>query len=185
MTVLSDCDIKTALDNKEIDIYPLSDDQIGPASVDLTLGNLFKELNRSEIRCLDPKKGIGSDCFNLIKKHRDDPYIIHPGGFVLAITKEKIKLPADLIARLDGRSSWARYGIIIHSTAGFINPGYEGKITLEITNISNVPVCIRSGARVCQIIFERLITPSKVHYGKRKSSKYIDQKNPLITRIND
>ena len=112
-----------------------------------------------------------------------EPFVVHPGDFVLGVTLEKVKLPNDIVARVEGRSSLGRLGIIVHSTAGFIDAGFEGTITLEITNINNVPVALYPGMRVCQLAFETMSSPAEVPYGDKKSAKYQGQDMPVESRL--
>ena len=184
MVVLSDKDIKEALRSGKIVIDGLKEEQIGPSSVDLRLGNEFRVFKHSEVTHIDPKEGKFDHLMDLVKKRDDEAFIIHPGEFILSTTKEYIKIPDDMIARLDGRSSWGRLGIVIHSTAGSVHPGFEGKLTLEIANISKVPVKLWPGSRICQLTFEKLSSKAENPYNKRKDSKYHGQKSPEISRIN-
>ncbi|HNS25832.1 MAG TPA: dCTP deaminase, partial [Methanobacteriaceae archaeon] len=112
------------------------------------------------------------------------PFIIHPGEFALATTYETVELPDDLVARVEGRSSMGRLGITMHVTAGYIDPGFRGKITLEISNIGKMPVALYSGQRVCQIVFETMTSPSLKPYGHPdRDSKYMDQEKPVTSKI--
>ncbi|OPY27283.1 MAG: dCTP deaminase, dUMP-forming [Methanobacterium sp. PtaU1.Bin242] len=113
-----------------------------------------------------------------------EPFIIHPGEFALATTYETVKLPDDLVARVEGRSSMGRLGITMHVTAGYIDPGFQGKITLEISNIGKMPVALYTGQRVCQIVFETMTSPSQRPYGHPdRDSKYMGQKRPISSKI--
>ncbi|MFC1753421.1 dCTP deaminase [Thermoproteota archaeon] len=181
MAVLSDRDIKEAIKKGEIVIEGASDDQIGPSSVDLCLGNEFKIFKHSEVTHVDPKKGNFDHLMDSVKKADDNPFIIHPGEFILATTRESVKIPSDMIARLDGRSSWGRLGIVVHSTAGTVHPGWEGKLTLEMANISKVPVKLWPGSRICQLTFEKMSSPAENPSSAK--SKYHGQKEPGISRI--
>jgi len=183
MTVLSDRDIKKALREKRIVIKGLKKENIGPASVDLTLGNCFRVFRHSEVTHIDTKNGISESLTELIKIPKGRPFIMHPNEFALAVTREYIKLPADIMARLDGRSSLGRLGIIVHSTAGSVDPGFEGNITLEMTNIARVPVELWPGMKICRLTFETLTSQSEVPYNKRKDSKYLGNKGPAISKI--
>ncbi|MEM4598741.1 MAG: dCTP deaminase [Candidatus Diapherotrites archaeon] len=183
MTVLSDKDIKRAIKEKRILIRGLSLANVGPASVDLTLGNLFRVFRHSEVTHIDTNEGISEALTELIRIPKGKPFIIHPNEFALAVTKEYVKLPDDLMARLDGRSSLGRLGIIVHSTAGSIDPGFEGNITLEMTNIARVPVQLWPGMKICRLTFETLTSKCETPYNKRKSSKYHKNIGPAISRI--
>ncbi len=186
MTVLSDKDIKRALKEGRIVITPsISEEQINPASVDLKLGNQFRVFKHAEVTHIDPRNLNSStnEIMKLIEINPETPFIIHPGEFVLGITHEYLKLPDDLVGRLDGKSSWGRLGIVIHSTAGTVDPGFEGKLTLEIANISKVPVCLYPGSKICKVTFDTLTSPSELPYNKRKDAKYLKQQSPEASKI--
>lgn len=183
MAILSDIDIRKALSSGDVVIAPYMDEHLGSCSVDLRLGNAFRVFKHAEVTHIDPKIGLDDGLMDLVEKSNDEPFIIHPGEFVLGATLESVKIPKHIVARLDGRSSWGRLGIIIHSTAGSVQPGYEGQLTLEIANISKVPVKLWPGSRICQISFELLTTPCAVGYGERKSSKYSKQEGPGLSKI--
>ena len=112
-----------------------------------------------------------------------ESFILHPHDFVLGVTMEHIEIPSDLAARLDGKSSWGRLGVIVHSTAGTVDPGFKGKLVLEITNISKTPVSLLPGARMCKLTFEELTSPARNPYSGRKDSKYVGQSTPIASRI--
>lgn len=183
MAILSDRDLKAALKSGKIAIEGISDEQIGPSSIDLRLGDEFRIFKHSEVTHIDPREGKFDHLMDVVKKSEDDAFIIHPGEFILATTKEYVRVPDDMIARLDGRSSWGRLGIVIHSTAGSVHPGFEGRLTLEMANISKVPVKLWPGSRICQLTFENLSSPSENPYNKRKESKYKSQQGPEASRI--
>lgn len=185
MAVLSDRDIKKAIKAGKIQIKDLVEENISCASVDLRLGNEFRVFKHTELTHIDVKNCNSADIMELVTLNNDKPFIIHPGQLVLGITKEYIKMPSDLIARLDGRSSLGRLGVVIHSTAGTVDPGFEGKLTLEISNISNVPVCLWPGIRVCRLTFEEMSSESETPYNKRKGSKYCKQQSPEASKIFD
>ncbi len=187
MAILSDADIKKYLDNGKITINPLEDPeiQIQPSSVDLRIGREFKGFRIIRKPCIDPmdKSDLESymESFYL---DEGEPFIIHPGEFALATTYETVKLPSDLVARVEGRSSMGRLGITMHVTAGYIDPGFHGKITLEISNIGKMPVALYTGQRVCQIVFETMTSPSERPYGHPdRDSKYMGQERPITSKI--
>lgn len=184
MAVLSDTDIKKHIESGDIVISPLNQENIGSCSVDLCLGNQFRLFRHAEVTHIDPKQGLHNDLMSLVEKNEEDPFIIHPGEFVLGTTKEKVKISRNIIARLDGRSSWGRLGIVIHSTAGSVQPGYEGQLTLEMANISKVPVKLWPGTRICQLTFEKLSSPCEKAYHER-DSKYINQQGPGVSKIDN
>lgn len=187
MAILSDQDIKKYLDEGKITIEPLEDPgrQIQPSSVDLRIGNEFKGFRIIRQPCIDPldKSDLESymESFHL---EQGEAFIIHPGEFALATTYEAVKLPDDLVARVEGRSSMGRLGITMHVTAGYIDPGFQGKITLEISNIGKMPVALYTGQRVCQIVFETMTSPSHRPYGHPdRDSKYMGQDKPVTSKI--
>lgn len=185
MAVLSDKDIKKALREGKITINSISPEQIGPSSVDLRLGNKFMVFKHAEVTHINPKESQNDDLMEMVEIAEGKSFIIHPGEFVLANTMEYIRLPDDIVARLDGRSSWGRLGIVIHSTAGSVDPGFEGQLTLEIANISKVPVMLWPCLKICRITFDTLTSPSEMPYNKRKGSKYLKQTGPNASRISE
>lgn len=187
MAILSDRDIKKHIEEGLILIDPLEDPerQIQPSSVDLRIGSEFKGFRIIRKPCIDPKdeSDIESymESFHITDK---EPFIIHPGEFALATTFEKVKLPDNLVARVEGRSSMGRLGLTMHVTAGYIDPGFCGKITLEISNIGKMPVALYPGQRVCQIVFETMTSPAEKPYGHPdRDSKYMGQTRPETSRI--
>ncbi|MDR3290893.1 MAG: dCTP deaminase [Methanobrevibacter sp.] len=187
MTILSDKDIKKYLNSKKIVIEPLKDfeKQIQPSSVDLRIGNEFKSFKIVRKPFIDPKDSIDlSSYMESVNIPDGDSFIIHPNEFALATTHETVKIPNDLVARVEGRSSMGRLGVTMHVTAGYIDPGFEGRITLEISNIGKIPVALYPGQRVCQIVFETMTSPSEKPYGHpERDSKYMGQISPEISRI--
>lgn len=186
MTILSDRTIKEYLKNGNITIEPLEDEkQIQPSSVDMRLGNEFKVFKVIRKPYIDPKdpEDVSSYMESTIV-NPGEAFIIHPNEFALATTNEYVKVPDNLVARVEGRSSMGRLGVTMHVTAGFIDPGFEGKITLEISNIGAMPVALYPGQRVCQIVFETMTTPSEIPYGHpTRNSKYMGQVKPESSRI--
>ena len=186
--ILSDRDIKKAIkDGRVAVVSPEGDHEknIHASSMDLRLGKYFKVYEHSKFPVLDPLK---MDSFAGLTKlveitNPEEPFIVHPGDFVLGVTLESVKLGDDIVARVEGRSSIGRLGIIIHSTAGFIDAGFEGTITLEITNINRMPVALYPGMRVCQLAFEEMSSPAEVPYNMKKSSKYQGQTLPEESRL--
>lgn len=185
--ILSDRDIKEALRKGYIGIDPLLDPelQIQPSSVDLRLGNEFRLFKYVEMPFIDPgNKGTMNAEITELKCIKDDEkFIVHLGDFLLGTTLEYVKVPVDMVARLEGRSSMGRLGLIIHSTAGYIDPGFEGKITLEISNLGKMPVALYPKMRICQIVFEKMTSPSERPYGTNRDSKYQKQKHPEESKI--
>ncbi len=196
--VLSDRDIKARLKKGDLIIKDLDlDVQVGPSSVDLRLGDRFRMFKMSDHSMIDP----ASYHDGLIKKWADGqteieectytrlyvstkPFILHPGEFVLASLKEYISIPDDLVGRLEGRSSLGRLGLMVHSTAGYVDPGFSGHLTLELANVGKLPVKLYPGMRICQIVFQDMTSPAEVPYGKKEGSKYQDECGATQSRIN-
>lgn len=188
MAILSDIDIKKYLDEGKIVINPLEDEkQIQPSSVDLRIGSEFKGFRIISKPYIDPRDDTDLESYmSSFSISDDEPFIIHPGEFTLATTHEVVKLPNDIVARVEGRSSMGRLGVTMHVTAGYIDPGFEGKITLEISNIGKMPVALYPGQRVCQIVFETMTTPSEKPYGHiERNSKYMGQLGPQVSKIKE
>ena len=166
MAILSDKTIKEYLKDGKIGIEPIQDEkQIQPSSVDMRLGDEFKVFKVIRKPYIDPKdKDDIASYMESTTVKKGEAFIIHPNEFALATTLEYVKLPDDLVARVEGRSSMGRLGVTMHVTAGFIDPGFEGKITLEISNIGAMPVALYPGQRVCQIVFETMTTPPEMPY---------------------
>ena len=186
MAILSDKDLKNYISKGKITIDPLeSEKQIQPSSIDLRMGNEFKTFKLIRKPYIDPKdeEEIASYMESIIIDD-EEPFIIHPNEFALATTHEYVKVPDDLVARVEGRSSMGRLGVTMHVTAGFIDPGFEGRITLEISNIGTMPVALYPGQRVCQLVFETMTSPSEKPYGHPdRNSKYMGQQSPESSRI--
>lgn len=185
--ILSDRDIKAHIQKGDIVVTSPNNDHlanIGPSSLDLRLGGFFKIYNHSSHAVLDPKKPeTFKDVARMIEIEPGNAFVVQPGEFVLGVTLEKIKIADDLVARVEGRSSLGRLGIIIHSTAGFVDAGFEGTITLEITNINRMPVALYPGMRVCQLAFEQMTSSAEVPYQNKKGSKYQGQVFPEESKI--
>ena len=186
--ILSDRDIKAAIEEGRVQItseHP-SDilEHIHASSMDLRLGSTFKLYEHSKFAVLDPKQPeTFAKGMRTVIVEDGEPFIVQPGEFVLGVTQEKITVPDDLVARVEGRSSLGRLGIIIHSTAGFVDPGFEGTITLEISNLNRLPVALYPGMRVCQVAFEQMSSPAEQPYDKKPFSKYQGQVLPEESRL--
>ena len=185
--ILSDKDIKKYIKEGKIKITPKPNfkEQLGPCSLDLHLGNIFKTFRPSQYPYLDLKRKVDFEKFMEEVKVQDDaPFILQPKEFVLAITKEEFSLSNDLMARLDGRSSIGRLGVIVHSTAARFDPGWQGKAVMELSNLGIMPVILYSGMRICALTFETLSSSCETPYSKKKAHKYAKQKSPEASRIN-
>lgn len=181
--VLSDRDIKKAIKDGRLVFKPkISDDQIGPASIDLRLSPIFKVFHTEKHTLLDVKNGLPKEFLKSYRMKNDEYFVLHPNSFVLTSTIEYIKVPDDLLVKVEGKSSLARMGILVH-TAGFIDPGFEGTITLEVSNQSNLAVTLYPRMYICQISIEQLSSPSETPYNKRKKSLYLKQKGPTEAKI--
>ncbi len=170
--ILSDRDMKRYIKEGKLKFEPvLNDDQIGPASIDLKLSNVFKIFKTERYLNLDVKKGIPDDYMEKITVNDHEPFILHPHMFALAATKERITVPRDLSVKVEGKSTLARMGLLVH-TAGFVDPGFEGVITLELSNQANLPIAIYPGMYICQINCQVLSSPAERPYNLRKKSLY-------------
>lgn len=186
--VLSDRDIKKALKSGRIKISPTPDfaKQLGSCSIDLRLGTQFRVFKHSKIPYIDPDNPkLSRDIMDEVVVKDGEQFILQPGDFVLATTMESLTLPNDLLARLEGRSSLGRLGIVVHSTASVFDPGWNGVIVMELGNLGRIPVSLYPGMRVCALTFEELSSPVDIPYSKKKSAKYIRQKTPLASRIGE
>ena len=184
--ILSDRDIKKYIEEGKIKIHPLPDFeiQLGPASLDVRLDNIFRVFNHTQVPYIDPKnKSTFENLTEVIKIEENKPFVLQPGQFILASTLEEVELPDDIGARIEGRSSWGRLGIIVHSTAGYIDPGFKGKITLEMSNIGMLPVLLYPGMRICQLSFEKLSSPAQKPYPQKKDAKYFGDQLPQESKI--
>ncbi len=184
--ILSDRDVRARLARGDIKIAPEPDPeiQIQPASIDLRLGYDFQTFNYTQQALIDPADPSSFEQLtNLIHLQKSERFIVHPGEFVLATTLEYVEIPDDLVARLEGRSSIGRLGIVIHSTAGYIDPGFKGRITLEISNLGRIAVALYPGMRICQIAFEEMSSPVSESYGAKRTAKYQGQQTTTLSRL--
>ena len=180
--MLSDKDIREYIDSGKLVIEPeLKPDQFQPAWLDLTLSNEFKTFKHIDSACLDPKNL--KDHTELIRIDDGKSFILHPGEFVLAMVNEYTKLPDDLAGAVDGRSSLGRLGIVVHVTSTFVNPGWGGKLVLEMTNVGKMPVAIYPGMRICKLVFFKLSSPSQKPYDQKEDAKYNDQREIRQSRL--
>ncbi len=186
--ILSDRDIKKALNTGKIKISPKPDlvSQLGSCTLDLRLGNVYRVFNHSKTPYLDPRNPKTlRDVTTEITVTINEAFTLHPGEFILAATKEYIEMPDELSARLEGRSSIGRLGVVVHSTAASIDAGFRGNITLELANMGRIPVMLYPGMRICSLSFEQLTTPAEVPYYKKKTAKYVGQKKPEASKIDE
>src|SRR3989440_8038725 len=179
--VLSDRTIARLLDEGRIEIDPYEDSLLQPSSVDVRVDRYFRVFHNNRYPFIDVREEQ-EDLTELVEVS-ERPFILHPGEFVLGSTLERIRLADDLVARLDGKSSLGRLGLLIHSTAGFIDPGWDGHVTLELSNVANLPVTIYPGMKIGQISFMQSTEPAATPYGAASiGSKYKGQKGPTPSR---
>ena len=180
--VLSDRTISRLLDEGRIGIEPYDAALLQPSSVDVRVDRYFRVFHNARYPFIDVKEPQ-DDLTELVEVDEDQPFILHPGEFVLGSTLERIRLPDDLVARLEGKSSLGRLGLLIHSTAGFIDPGWDGHVTLELSNVANLPITIYYGMRIGQLSFVQLSEPAESPYGAEGlGSKYQGQRGPTPSR---
>jgi dCTP deaminase len=180
--VLSDRTIRRLIDEGQIVIEPYDESLVQPSSVDVRVDRYFRVFHNARYPFIDVKEPQ-EDLTELVEVDGETPFILHPGEFVLGSTLERIRLPDDLRAQLDGKSSLGRLGLLIHSTAGFIDPGWDGHVTLELSNVANLPITIYHGMKIGQLSFVQLTEPAETPYGSGElGSKYQGQKGPTPSR---
>ena len=184
--ILSDRDIRARLSVGDLAIGPLEDEslQIQPASVDLRLGHEFLVYRASQVAVLDPREPATiALAMERVETPDGQAFVLHPGEFALGTTVEQVKLPVDLVGMVDGRSSIGRLAVVVHATAGFIDPGFVGQITLELSNIGSIPVKLYPGMRVAQLVLHTMTSPAERPYGVARGSQYNHQTGPQPSRI--
>ena len=180
--ILSDRDIRAELETGRIVVDPLGDDAVQPSSVDVRVDSSFRVFANHRYPYIDVRQQQ-PDLTELVKVVDDEPFILHPGEFVLGSTYERVALPDDLVARLEGKSSLGRLGLLIHSTAGFVDAGWDGWLTLELSNVATLPIAIYPGMKIGQLAFFRLSSAAEVPYGSDTlRSKYKGQRGPTASR---
>ena len=180
--VLSDGTIRRLLGEGRIDIDPYDEALVQPSSVDVRVDRFFRVFRNSRYPYIDVKQEQ-EELTELVEIDDETPFILHPGEFVLGSTLERIRLPEDLVARLEGKSSLGRLGLLIHSTAGFIDPGWDGHVTLELSNVANLPITIYFGMKIGQVSFVQMTEPAETPYGAGVlGSKYQGQQGPTPSR---
>jgi dCTP deaminase len=184
--ILSDRDLRKRLEVGDLQVGPLSDPelQIQPASIDLRLADEFIVYKPAQLACLDPQRPETlTAATEKLTVSKDAAFILHPGEFALGSTVERVAIPPDLVARVDGRSSVGRLAVVVHATAGFIDPGFAGQITLELSNLGRVPVRLYPGMRIAQIVLYQLTSPAERPYGTARGSHYQEQSGPVASRL--
>ena len=183
--VLSDQSIKQALAEGRIVIDPLGEGAIQPSSVDVHVDQFFRVFRNHTARVIDVKEDQ-EDLTELVDVGAENPFILHPGEFVLGATLERVAIADDLVGRIEGKSSLGRLGLLIHTTAGFVDAGWDGYLTLEFSNVANLPITIYPGMKIGQISFFEMSTPAEHPYGASGlNSKYKGQRGPTPSRYVD
>ena len=180
--ILSDRDIRAAIEAGRLEIEPYDASMLQPSSVDVRIGSDFRVFHNNRYPYIDPKQPM-EGLTEVVTATDEHPFILHPGEFVLASTSERVALPDDLVGRLEGKSSLGRLGLLIHSTAGFVDCGFSGWLTLELSNVANLPIALYPGMKIGQIAFFQLSSPAETPYGAGElGSKYKGQQGPTASR---
>jgi dCTP deaminase len=183
--MLSDRDIRAEIESGRIGIDPFDPADIQPSSVDLRIDRFFRTFHNHRYEVIDVKRSM-EDLTEVVEVKEEEAFILHPGEFVLGSTMEYVTLPDDLSARLEGKSSLGRLGLLIHSTAGVVDPGFEGHLTLELSNVANLPITLYPNMKIGQISFIRMSSPVENSYGSSKvGSKYQGQRGPTPSRYHE
>ena len=178
--ILSDRTIREQIDSGRIVIDPFDASCLQPSSVDLHVDAEFRVFRNNRYPFIDVKRD--QNLTELVEVGSDEPFILHPGEFVLGSTLERVAIPDDLVARLEGKSSLGRLGLLIHSTAGYVDPGWDGFLTLELSNVANLPITLYPGMKIGQVSFFQLTTAAETPYGSA-GNKYQGQRGPTASRF--
>src|SRR6476659_8422862 len=179
--ILSDRDIRAYIESGRITIDPFDPACVQPSSVDLHVDSQFRVFANSRYPFIDVREEM-QDLTELVEVKPDEPFILHPGEFVLGSTLERVAIPDDLVARLEGKSSLGRLGLLIHSTAGYVDPGWKGNLTLELSNVANLPIALYYGMKIGQISFFKMSSPVDRPYGSpERGPKYQGQSEPTAS----
>ncbi|PZF80954.1 dCTP deaminase [Jiangella anatolica] len=180
--LLSDRDIRAAVESKRVTLDPFDPEMIQPSSIDVRLDRYFRVFENHRYPHIDPAEEQ-PDLTRMVEPHGGEPFVLHPGEFVLASTYETVTLGDDVAARLEGKSSLGRLGLLTHSTAGFIDPGFTGHVTLELSNVATLPIKLWPGMKIGQLCFFQLSSPADEPYGsERHGSRYQGQRGPTPSR---
>jgi dCTP deaminase len=180
--LMSDRDIRASIEAGQIGLEPLEMGLLQPSSIDVRLDRFFRLFDNHKYAFIDPAEQQ-DELTRLIEVDPAEPFILHPGEFVLGSTFEFVTLPDDVAARLEGKSSLGRLGLLTHSTAGFVDPGFKGHVTLELSNVATLPIKLWPGMKIGQLCFFKLTSPSEHPYGSEKySSRYQGQRGPTASR---
>ena len=180
--LLSDQHLSKELESGRLGIEPYDPEMLQPSSIDVRLDRFFRVFDNSRYTHIDPQQQQ-DELTTLVEPVDDEPFVLHPGEFVLGSTFEKVSLPDDLAGRLEGKSSLGRLGLLTHSTAGFIDPGFSGHITLELSNVANLPITLWPGMKIGQLCLFQLTSAAENPYGSAKAgSRYQGQRGPTPSR---
>jgi dCTP deaminase len=180
--LLSDQDLRKELESGQLRIEPFDARMLQPSSIDIRLDRYFRVFNNTRYTHIDPQLRQ-DELTTLVEADGDGPFVLHPGEFVLGSTFEAVTLPDDLAGRLEGKSSLGRLGLLTHSTAGFIDPGFSGHITLELSNVANLPITLWPGMKIGQLCLFQLTSPAEHPYGSQQAgSRYQGQRGPTPSR---
>ncbi|MEZ4503975.1 MAG: dCTP deaminase [Dehalococcoidia bacterium] len=180
--VLSDHDIREVLESGALIVDPLGEDALQPASLDIRLDREFRVFRNHRESFIDPRMPV-EDLTEVERVENDEAFVLHPGEFVLGSTLERVALPPNLVARVEGKSSLGRLGLLVHATAGYVDPGWDGHLTMELSNVANLPIKLYYGMKIGQLSFLELKTPADRPYGSAGlGSKYQGQTGPTASR---
>jgi dCTP deaminase len=180
--LMSDRDIRASIEAGEIGLEPLDMSLLQPSSFDVRIDRFFRLFDNHKYAFIDPAEQQ-DDLTRFVEVAPDEPFILHPGEFVLGSTYEFVKLPDNVAARLEGKSSLGRLGLVTHSTAGFVDPGFNGHVTLELSNMATLPIKLWPGMKIGQLCFFQLSSPSETPYGSDKYlNRYQGQRGPTASR---
>lgn len=180
--LLSDQDLRKEVESGRLLLDPFDVEMVQPSSIDVRLDRFFRVFNNTKYTHIDPSMQQ-DELTSLVEAPANEPFVLHPGEFVLGSTYEMVTLPDDLAGRLEGKSSLGRLGLLTHSTAGFIDPGFSGHITLELSNVANLPITLHPGMKIGQLCLFKLSSPAEHPYGsKQAGSRYQGQRGPTPSR---
>ena len=180
--LLSDRDIRAAIEVRDVVLEPFAAELVQPSSVDVRIDRYYRLFDNHKYAVIDPAQEQ-PELTRLVEVEPDEPFVLHPGEFVLASTYEVVTPAASIAARLEGKSSLGRLGLLTHSTAGFIDPGFSGHVTLELSNVATLPIKLWPGMKIGQLCFFRLSSPAEHPYGSQGyGSRYQGQRGPTASR---
>ncbi len=181
--ILSDKTLREEIQKGNLIVKPFDPEMVQPASIDLRLANEFRVFKHVNYGLIDVKKDFG-EYTELMTISDEEKFVLHPDEFVLGSTREWVEVPGNLVGRIEGKSSLGRLGVIVHATAGFVDPGWKGKLTLEISNVGKIPIALYPGMKIAQFSVMQLTTPADTLYGDKKlGSKYLGQEGPMESKM--